>query len=290
MTRGPRQENRRREIPRIDLSEWRRPEIVEGARRALAEDIGPGDVTTEACVPAEAKASGFFLVREPLVVAGAELLPILYDEEDLEVLHHSGESMGSETVLARVRGAARRLLTIERTALNFLQRLSGIAGTARKFVEAVEGTGCVILDTRKTTPGLRHLEKLAVRAGGASNHRFGLFDAVLVKNNHIAAAGGVKQAVEKARRRLLPVEVEVRGFDELEEALAAGVDHLMLDNFTPQLVYRAMGRIAGRAKVEVSGGVTLENVREYAAAGPDFISVGAMTHSAPAADISFRLE
>ncbi len=274
----------------FDPSDWRHPEIVDAVNRALAEDIGSGDVTTEACVPAEAKARGYFLAREPLIVAGVELLPILYEGENLEVLHQSGESIDAETVFARVGGSARRLLTIERTALNFLQRLSGIAVAARRFVEAVEGTGCVVLDTRKTTPGLRRLEKLAVRAGGASNHRFGLFDAMLIKNNHITAGGGVKQALEKARARQVPVEVEVRSFDELEEALAAGADHLMLDNFAPDLANRAMGRIAGRAKVEVSGGITLENVREYADAGPDFISVGALTHSAPAVDISFRLE
>ena len=182
-----------------DPADWRHPEIADAVRRALAEDIGSGDVTTQACVPADAAASGFFLAREAMIVAGMELLPVLYEGEKLEVLHQSGESIDAETVFARVSGSARRLLTIERTALNFLQRLSGIAVTARRFVEAVEGTGCVILDTRKTTPGLRRLEKLAVRAGGASNHRFGLFDAVLIKNNHITAAGGVKQALEKAR-------------------------------------------------------------------------------------------
>ena len=274
----------------FDPSDWRHPEIVDAVNRALAEDIGSGDVTTEACVPAEAKARGYFLAREPLIVAGVELLPILYEGENLEVLRQSGESIDAETVFARVSGSARRLLTIERTVLNFLQRLSGIAVAARRFVEAVEGSGCIILDTRKTTPGLRRLEKLAVRAGGASNHRFGLFDAMLIKNNHITAAGGVKQALEKARAQDLPVEVEIRSFDQLEEALAAGADHLMLDNFAPDLANRAMGRITGRAKVEVSGGITLENVREYADAGPDFISVGALTHSAPAVDISFRLE
>ena len=273
-----------------DASDWRHPEIVEVVRRALAEDIGSGDVTTEACVSADAAASGFFLAREAMVVAGVELLPLLYEQEELEVLRQDGESVVAEAVFARVRGSAQRLLTIERTALNFLQRLSGIAAMARRFVEAVDGTGCVILDTRKTTPGLRRLEKLAARAGGASNHRFGLFDAVLIKNNHITVAGGVRQALDKARTQPLPIEVEVRGFGELEEAMAAGARHVLLDNFTPDVVYRAMGRVAGRAEVEVSGGITVENVREYAEAGPDFISVGALTHSAPAADISFRLE
>ena len=164
------------------------------------------------------------------------------------------------------------------------------AVTTRKFVKAVEGTGCVILDTRKTTPGLRRLEKLATRVGGAWNHRFGLFDAVLIKNNHIAAAGGVQQAVEKAKKQNeLPIEIEVRNLTELDEALDAGASHLMLDNFTPELVHQAMRKVTCDVKIEVSGGITAENVREYADAGPDFISIGAITHSAPATDISFRL-
>lgn len=274
----------------INGAHWRHPEIVDAVRRALAEDIGSGDVTTDVCVPPDVKARGVFLSREPMIVAGVDLLSILYDNEDIEVLRNSGVPIEEGVTIASVRGSARRLLTLERTALNFLQRLSGIAVMASKFIEAVKGTGCVILDTRKTTPGLRRLEKLAVRAGGAYNHRFGLFDAVLIKNNHITAAGGVKQAIEKAsRQNQFPVEVEVRSFVELEEALTAGVAHLMLDNFTPELACRAIRKIAGRAKVEISGGITLDNVREYADAGPDFISIGAITHSAPAIDISFHL-
>lgn len=271
-------------------SPWQHPEITDVIQRALAEDIGTGDVTTEACVPADSAAQGFFLTREPLVLAGMELLPQIYGQEPVELLHHSGDSVQQDTVIARVAGSARRLLSLERTALNFLQHLSGIATLSRRFAQAVEGTRCRVLDTRKTIPGLRRLEKLAVRAGGATNHRFGLFDAVLIKNNHIAAAGGVRQALERARSKKLPIEIEVRSFAELEEALAAGADHLLLDNFTPDQVREALAKIAGRAKVEVSGGITLENIRAYAETGADFISAGALTDSARAVDISFRLE
>ena len=270
--------------------DWKHPEISDAIRRALEEDVGPGDVTTEACVPAETSAKGFFLSREPHVVAGVELLDQIYEGGEVTLLSQSGEAVPADAIFARVAGSARRLLTLERTALNFLQRLSGIASTARRFVEAVEGTGCQVLDTRKTTPGLRRLEKLAVRAGGATNHRFGLYDAILIKNNHITAAGGVAQALDLARAQSLPIEIEVRGFAELDEALAAGATHLLLDNFSPSDVAAARARIAGQAKVEVSGGINLENVREYAESGADFVSAGAMTHSAPAVDISFRLE
>lgn len=271
-------------------TDWQHPDIIEAVRRALVEDIGSGDLTTNLCVPDNAKGSGIFLAREPMIVTGVDLLPILYDGEDIEVLFRDGTPIETDVVFARVSGSIRRLLELERTTLNFLQRLCGIAVTTRKFVKAVEGTGCVILDTRKTTPGLRRLEKLATRVGGAWNHRFGLFDAVLIKNNHIAAAGGVQQAVEKAKKQNeLPIEIEVRNLTELDEALDAGASHLMLDNFTPELVHQAMRKVTCDVKIEVSGGITAENVREYADAGPDFISIGAITHSAPATDISFRL-
>ncbi len=269
---------------------WRHPEITDLIGRALAEDAGPGDVTTEACVPAGTVARGFFLTRQPMVLAGVELLPQIYDQEKVDLLAASGDPVEAEVVFARVAGGARRLLTRERTALNFVQRLSGIATLARRFVEAVEGTGCQVLDTRKTTPGMRRLEKLAVRAGGAANHRFGLYDAILIKNNHITAAGGVRQALQRARSRNLPIEIEVRNRAEIEEALAAGADHLLLDNFTPGQLREAIAVIAGRARVEASGGITLENVRAYAETGADFVSAGALTHSATATDISFRLE
>ena len=271
-------------------SDWRHPEISDAIRRALEEDVGPGDVTTEACVPPSAEAKGFFLSREPVVVAGVELLDQIYNGEEVALLSQSGDAITGDTIFARVSGSARRLLTLERTALNFLQRLSGIATTARRFVEAVEGTGCRVLDTRKTTPGLRRLEKLAVRAGGATNHRFGLYDAILIKNNHITAAGGVRRALELACERGLPIEIEVRSFAELDEALEAGASHLLLDNFSPADVRAACAKIGEQAKVEVSGGIHLGNVREYAESGADFVSAGAMTHSSQAADISFRLD
>lgn len=273
---------------------WRHPEISAAIRRALEEDIGPGDVTTEACVPAAARARGVFLARQSLVVAGVELLEEIYEVlggvERLDLRRASGQAAVDGETVAEVAGPARTLLTAERTALNFLQRLGGVATLARRFVEAVEGTGCRILDTRKTTPGLRRLEKMAVAAGGAANHRFGLFDAVLIKNNHIAAAGGVRAALERASACAKPVEIEVRTMAELDEALACGAAHLLLDNFSPEQVVRAVRRISGRARVEVSGGVTLQTVRSYALAGADFVSAGALTHSAPAVDLSFRLE
>jgi nicotinate-nucleotide pyrophosphorylase len=268
--------------------------IDETVRRALEEDIGTGDVTSRACVPEERRASGRFLAREPLVVAGLDLLPVIYRErggvDELVLLKRNGDRCGAGDVLATVRGRARTLLECERVALNFLQRLSGVATAARGFADAVAGTGCRVLDTRKTTPGLRLLEKQAAAAGGVTNHRMGLFDAVLIKNNHIAAAGGVRQALENARRANLPVEIEVRTRQELREALDAGAKHLLLDNLTPDEARDWIREIGGRARVELSGGITLANVRAYAEAGADFVSAGAITHSARAVDISFRLE
>ena len=269
---------------------WTHPEITDAIQRALAEDIGTGDITTNTCIPEGVRASGVFLAREPLVVAGVELLAEIYDDEQLEIVTESGASVESDAVMARVAGSARRLLTLERTALNFLQRLSGIATLAAQFVAAVDGTGCDVLDTRKTTPGLRRLEKLAAQAGGVKNHRLGLYDAVLIKNNHISAAGGVRAALDCFHSSGLPVEIEVRSFAELEDAMIAGAKHVLLDNFTPSDVRAAMAKMAGRTEVEVSGGITLENVREYAEAGADYVSSGAISHSARAMDISFRLE
>ena len=257
-------------------------------RLALEEDIGTGDVTTRACVPESLRASGRFLAREPLVIAGLGLLAGLYDS----VTPHKrdGDRCVDGEVIAEVVGSARRLLEHERVALNFLQRLSGVATLARQFADAVAGTGCRVLDTRKTTPGLRALEKAAAAAGGVTNHRMGLFDAVLIKNNHIAAAGGVRAAIERARASGLPIEIEVRTRAELREALDAGAAHLLLDNLTPEEAGDWVREIAGRARVELSGGITLENVRAYAETGADFVSAGAITHSARAMDISFRLE
>ena len=270
------------------------PEIVDCVRRALAEDIGTGDVTSQACVADEARARGKFLAREPQVVAGVELLPLIYrlqgGVDELRLEKQSGISASDGDVLATVSGRARTLLECERVALNFLQRLGGIATLAKRYVDAVAGTGCRILDTRKTTPGLRRLEKMAAAAGGVVNHRMGLFDAILIKNNHIAAAGGVRAALERARVSKLPIEIEVRTRPELEEALAAGATHLLLDNLTPAEAAAQIRHIAGRAAVELSGGITLENVRAYAETGAGFVSAGAITHSARAVDISFRLE
>jgi len=270
------------------------PEIVDCVRRALAEDIGAGDVTSQACVAEDARATGKFLAREQQVVSGVELLPLIYriqgGVEELRLEKQSGMCANDGDVLATVTGRARTLLECERVALNFLQRLGGIATLAKRFADEVAGTGCRILDTRKTTPGLRRLEKMAAAAGGVVNHRMGLFDAILIKNNHIAAAGGVRQALERARASNLPIEIEVRTRQELEEALAAGATHLLLDNLTPAEATEQIRHIAGRATVELSGGITLENVRGYAETGANFVSSGAITHSAPAVDISFRLE
>lgn len=272
------------------MSSWSHPEIREAVERALREDVGSGDVTTESTVPEDAQASGYFLTREPLVLAGLPLLQQIYAPDEVSFLYSDGDEVPGEEIVARVSGSARRLLTLERTALNFFQRLCGIATLAKQFAAAVEGTGCKVLDTRKTTPGLRRLEKLAVAAGGATNHRMGLFDAILIKNNHITAAGGVRGALERTRGHKLHIEIEVRDFAELDEALDAGATELLLDNFSVEDVKRAITHIGGRAKVEVSGGITLDTVRAYAETGANFVSAGAMTHSARAMDISFRLE
>jgi nicotinate-nucleotide pyrophosphorylase (carboxylating) len=265
------------------------PEIADVVRRALEEDIGPSDVTSEACVPADRQASGQFIAREPQVIAGVELLPLIYDHCTLR--KQSGDKAVAGDVIAQVHGSARALLSRERVALNFLQRLSGVATLAARYVERVAGTGCRVLDTRKTTPGLRRLEKMAAAAGGVTNHRMGLYDAILIKNNHIEAAGGVRAAMEAAHSvSKLPIEIEVRAREELDEALSAGARHILLDNFQPPEAAALVRQIAGRAKVEISGGVTLENIRDYAETGADFVSSGAITHSAVAVDISFRLK
>lgn len=256
---------------------------------ALAEDIGAGDVTTNACVRPETQATGVFLTRESLTLAGTAILTEIYREIHLH--HKDGETLPPNTPIATVHGSARQLLEVERTALNFLQRLSGVATLAHAFVERVAHTHCKILDTRKTTPGFRELEKAASAAGGATNHRMGLYDAILIKNNHIAAAGSVSRAIANTRAASkLPIEIEVRTMDELDEALAYQADHLLLDNLSPREAKAWIKRIDGRAKVELSGGITLETVRDYAETGADFVSVGAITHSARAVDISFRLE
>jgi nicotinate-nucleotide pyrophosphorylase (carboxylating) len=269
------------------------PEVRAAVEAALAEDIGAGDVTSQLTLPDHLQAHGSFLAKQPLVLAGIELLPLIYELRGgarFETKAHSGDAFCPGDVIATVSGRAQTLLECERVALNFLQRLSGIATLARKHVDAVAGTNAKVLDTRKTTPGLRRLEKWAAAAGGATNHRQGLFDAVLIKNNHITAAGGVRNALEKTRTFQGPVEIEVRTRAELDEALSAGAGHLLLDNLTPPEAREWIAHIAGRATVELSGGISLENIRAYAQAGPDYISCGAITHSATAVDISFRLE
>jgi len=255
---------------------------------ALTEDIGAGDVTSTACVPADLRATGVFLTREPLTLAGTAILTELYP--NLKLHHRDGETLPPNTPIATAEGTARTLHELERTAQNFLQRLTGVATLAHAFTAEVAHTNCRILDTRKTTPGFRALEKAAAAAGGVTNHRMGLYDAILIKNNHISAAGGVRQAITAARTSGLPIEIEVRTLAELHEALAENADHLLLDNLTPQQASEWIAIIDHRAKVELSGGITLETVRAYAETGADFVSVGAITHSARAVDISFRLE
>ena len=266
------------------------PEIEESVRRALAEDIGAGDITTNLCVPAEATATGRMIARESLTLAGVEVLPLVFVGCTVELKRLSGDYLKAGHEIARVQGPARALLTGERAALNFVQRLSGIATLAAAYVRAVEGTRCRILDTRKTTPGLRRLEKMAAGAGGAVLYRMGLFDAVLIKNNHITAAGGVRAALDRTRNAGVPVEIEVRTREELDEALACGATHLLLDNLSPAEAKDWVLHINKRATVELSGGITLETARAYAETGADFLSSGAITHSARAVDINFRIE
>jgi len=272
----------------------RHPEIVETVRRALAEDIGSGDITSQACVPAERHATGRFIAREPMVAAGVELLPLIYElrggVERVEILKESGAWVEDGETVALAAGPARTLLACERAALNFLQLLGGVATVARRYAGAVAGTKCVVLDTRKTTPGLRRLEKMAAAAGGVTNHRMGLYDAILIKDNHIAAAGGVRAAIERARATGMPFEIEVSARGEIDEALACGAKHLLLDNLSPGRAAEEVRHIAGRAVVELSGGITLASVRAYAETGADFVSCGAITHSTRAVDLSFRLE
>jgi nicotinate-nucleotide pyrophosphorylase (carboxylating) len=269
------------------------PEIQRSIEQALSEDIGSGDMTSRLTVSADLRACGSFIAKQELVLAGVELLPLIYAARggaDVRVLASSGSKLSPGAQAAVVSGSARMLLECERVALNFLQRLSGVATLARKHVDAVAGTKVRVLDTRKTTPGLRRLEKMAAAAGGVTNHRFGLYDAVLIKNNHITAAGGVRQALEQARTFSGPVEIEVRSREELDEALACGATRLLLDNLTPATAAEWIHYIDGRASVELSGNINLSNIRAYAEARPDFISCGAITHSAAAVDISFRLE
>ncbi len=270
------------------------PDVRELIALAFREDVGPGDATSEACIPADLHATGRYFARQDAVVAGLALLPVIYQAEGpvdaLDIRAHDGDRVVPGQLMAEVRGRARTLLRCERTSLNFLQRLSGIATLARQYADAVAGTRCRVLDTRKTTPGLRRLEKYAAACGGITNHRMGLYDAILIKNNHIAAAGGVTQALARVKNSPHPVEIEVRDRRELDEALAAGARHLLLDNLTPAEARDWIAYIGGRATVELSGNIRLDTVRAYAETGADFVSCGAITHSATAADFNFRIE
>ncbi|WP_139247293.1 carboxylating nicotinate-nucleotide diphosphorylase [Hyphomicrobium sp. NDB2Meth4] len=267
--------------------------VDKAVAEALAEDLGlGGDVTTVSTVPHGTRASGVIAARKAGVVSGVQLAEAAFKTLDpfteFEVVVGDGGKVEAGGVIARVSGDARVLLTGERTALNFLGHMSGIATLTAKYVAAVAGTKARIIDTRKTTPGLRAIEKFAVRCGGGVNHRFGLFDAVLIKDNHIIAAGGIGAALERARSHaghMVKVEIEVTNLDEVDEALKYAPDALLLDNMPPALLKAAVAEVAGRVITEASGGVTLETVRGIAETGVDLISVGALTHSAPVLDI-----
>jgi nicotinate-nucleotide pyrophosphorylase (carboxylating) len=265
--------------------------------RALAEDVGDGDVTTVCTMGADAWVTGRLLAKAPGVVAGLEVARAVFRRLDPRVSLvprvADGEAVPARRVLAEISGPARAVLTGERVALNFLQRMSGIASLTRRFVEAARGSRAIILDTRKTAPGLRALDKWAVRLGGGQNHRMGLYDMVLIKDNHIAAVGSITEAVARVRAgdpRHRPIEVEVTSLAELAEALALGVDRIMLDNMGHEQMREAVRIAAGRIPLEASGGVRLETVAAIAATGVDFISAGAITHSIAALDISLDLD
>jgi nicotinate-nucleotide pyrophosphorylase (carboxylating) len=271
-------------IPAFDTDDF--------VKRVLAEDLGEGgDVTSNATISADARFSAELAAREPIVVAGLDLAEAFFRELDagvaIEKLAGEGDCVEAGTVLMRLSGNARAMLAAERAALNTLQHLSGIATLTRRYVDAIEGTDATLLDTRKTIPGLRALEKYAARMGGAQNHRMRLDDGVLIKDNHVAVAGGVGLAVRaaKAASTGLQVQVEVDRIEQVEEALAAGADRLLLDNMDPSTLRRAVELVAGRVPLEASGGVRLETIRSIAESGVEFISVGRITQSAPAVDI-----
>ncbi len=276
-------------------------EIKSAVDRALAEDVGSGDVTTLATIPETATATALLRARQPLVLAGLALAEEAFRTLDPAVQFErparDGDHLPAGTTALIIRGNARALLTAERVALNFVQRLSGIATLTARYVKEISGTGARVLDTRKTTPGLRALEKFAVRCGGGQNHRFGLHDMVLIKDNHLAALRGaqpnpVAAAIQRARAQYPKLKVEAEA-DTLEQALQAaeaGADFILLDNMPPALLREAVSRIAGRSKTEASGGVRLETIRTIAETGVDFISVGALTHSATAVDLGLDFE
>jgi nicotinate-nucleotide pyrophosphorylase (carboxylating) len=264
-------------------------------RRALAEDLGWGDVTTEATVPTDLRGRGILLAKQPCIVAGLDVALEAFRQLDpaavLTIHYADGDAVEAGQVIAEIEGLAGPLLTAERTALNLLQRLCGIATVTRRYVDAAKGR-ILILDTRKTTPTLRALEKYAVRAGGGTNHRLSLDDGILIKDNHVRLAGGVREALARMENagHDMPIEIEVQTLAELDEALAAGATRVLADNFSIDDLAEAVRRTRGRAQVEASGGVTLERIDAIAATGADFVSVGALTHSAVAIDISFEVE
>jgi nicotinate-nucleotide pyrophosphorylase (carboxylating) len=263
---------------------------------ALREDIGSGDITSRAVIPGDTRARARYTSKQSLVVAGlpvAEKIVRLVDPAlEFKVIEPEGTSVTTGTPIAEVRGSGRSILTAERTSLNLLQRMCGIATLTHQFVDRIQGTRARIVDTRKTVPGLRVLDKYAVACGGGMNHRMGLFDGVLIKNNHLAFHEGVEKAVQAARAHLghlVKIEVEVRNLDELKTALSSGADVILLDNFNPDTTRQAVRLVDGRVPLESSGGITLETVRDFAEAGVDYISVGALTHSVPAVDIHLRI-
>ncbi|MAJ61134.1 MAG: nicotinate-nucleotide diphosphorylase (carboxylating) [bacterium TMED88] len=264
---------------------------------ALAEDIGPGDVTTEIVLGAEAKGRARIEARQDLVVCGLFVAEEVFGQVDAHLqfsaAHREGERVAAGDVLAFVEGSMRSILSAERTALNFLGRLSGISTLTSRYRDAVSGTGCQIVDTRKTLPGWRVLDKFAVRAGGGINHRFALFDGILLKDNHVAAAGGVREAMKSARAHApagLRIQIEVESLEEAQSACEAGADFLLLDNCSPQQVRTIVKELGSDALLEASGGINLENVREFATAGVHRVSIGALTHSAQAVDVALEIE
>jgi len=275
--------------------------VQEVVRWALDEDMGSGDVTTKATVPEGVIAEAVILAKEPGVVAGIPVARMAFqaisDDVQFEPRPQDGQRVGEGDMVVQMRGPARAILTAERVALNFLQRLSGIATKTARYVEAVAGTGAKILDTRKTTPGLRFLEKYAVTVGGGHNHRMGLYDMVLIKDNHIRAGGGIPQAVQRVRAQGigLSVEVEASDLEQVTQAIGIGVDRIMLDNMSPAQLKEAVALVRGqkgsgkRPELEASGKIHLGNVHQVAVTGVDFISVGALTHSAPALDMSLAI-
>ena len=267
------------ELTAVDVRAW------------LAEDLGEGDLTSDALVPEDATAAASILLKERGVVSGLEVARAVFAELDPNVRFDPMTADGEQTEgeIARLEGRARALLGGERLALNLLGRLSGVATLTRRYVEAVAGTGVEILDTRKTTPGLRTLEKYAVRCGGGRNHRLALDDGILIKDNHLRVVGRIGAAVELAQATGAEVEVECDTLEQVEEALAAGADVILLDNLTPARLTQAVALTGGRAKLEASGGVTLDNVRTIAETGVDFVSIGALTHSARALDVSMEV-